>query len=189
MTKIYFKQILKTNPDEIVSGHITFDEENDTHEIMYLDALWNIQWSYVPNGVSDEMLEAIAGFDLAEYCGMYEEDEFGIYDLDKFTLVINPQEITSTLLDTLIHYRTGYSDCIWEGSLPRRSGADLLDELCGTWNLYVKTSPMTANVYYRKTGYDYKKLLKVHYGDSEIAEAVESAISRIEGMTMSEHMN
>jgi hypothetical protein len=182
---IYFTQYLNENPDVYVSGYVQFDDESETHEIWY-ETETGYNDSIHSSGIAtinEELILALEGFDLIEYCELYDENEFGIYNLEEITLVINPETITEPLLNTLICWKWGWSDSIWQGTLPRNSIQELLDELCGTWNLYIKDSPMTAYVKWDRKGYENHKLLKINYGDAEIAEGVESAIKRIVGMT------
>ena len=159
---------------KIVSSE--FEEEADGYvengKVVYKDPLWDVYWSNeypVLGELKDHLTDN--EFDETLWVQGFSPNEFGIYTFEKFAFLINPQGINEALLSTLIHFGDSHTD-----SLNRSSVQDLLDEVFSrNWIRYIKTSPIMG-VFHHENG----RVLRVHFGDSEIADAVESAICRME---------
>lgn len=179
MTKTYFS-IISSETEEEVHGYV------ENGNIVYEDPLFGIYWTNEFPLTKGQLHDAVQDFELTSFTCGFGANDFGVFDFEGFTFIVNPQGVTETLLNTLIHMGIGYDDCAWTGSLPRVSVSDLLQKLGTSWTKYTKVSQQMAYVRWSVNGLTNHRLMKINYGDSQIADAVESAIKRIDGMTFND---
>ena len=175
-SKIYFR---------IIASEETADGFVHQGQVLYKDPLFE---TYMAHSISSQEIDGIfKAYDLYDQIHIwtdgYDENEFGIYVFEKFSIIINPQGINEHLLNTIIRKGEGYDDCAWNGALPKCSISDVLDSIGAIWNHYTKISPCMAYVRCMVEGEVNHRLMKINYGDSEIADAVESAIRRMNEVT------